>query len=154
MESKVTTSIRAIPGEKLYNAAETLGTIATWCVFIILCIGILLCFLKLIRPIQIDTHYIKLVVMLEFLVRTALINVNFGFLMFQFFDRLIEYDIWFNWKITSESGIRRRLSGKLDEYKIPVLLINGNILALCFYLGSAIINGIVNIALRLPKTTA
>lgn len=111
-----------------------MGTITVWLLFIIFCIGIILVSVKLFKNIDVDSQFVKLIVVLEFMARSSLINVNFGHLLFQFFDRIFSFDMWFMWKIIDERGIRGRLGGRLDEYKLPTLMINANMLALTFYL--------------------
>lgn len=44
--------------------------------------------------------------------------------------------MWFMWKVVDEVGHRGRLGGRLDEYQLPVMMINANLLALIFYLVS------------------
>lgn len=130
-----------------------MGTITVWLLFLAFCFGILLIFTKFFKKVNVDNYFVKLVVVLEFLARSSLINIHFGHLLYQFFDRIFTFDMWFMWKIVDETGIRGRLGGRLDEYRVPLLVVNANILALAVYLASAILALSVKIILRTPKTT-
>lgn len=130
-----------------------MGTITVWLLFLAFCFGILLIFTKFFKKVNVDNYFVKLVVVLEFLARSSLINIHFGHLLYQFFDRIFTFDMWFMWKIVDETGIRGRLGGRLDEYRVPLLVVNANILAMAVYLASAILALSVKIILRTPKTT-
>jgi hypothetical protein len=130
-----------------------MGTIAVWILFLVFCAGIILVLTKFIKNVSIDNEFVKLIVVLEFLARSSLVNVNMGHLLYQFFDKLFSFDLWFMWNIASEKGIRGMLGGKLDEYKMPILMINSNLLALAIYLASSIVTNSIKLIYKNPQTT-
>ena len=64
----------------------------------------------------------------------SLINVNFGHLLTIVFDRLIAFDLFFFKDVYSEVGKRKLLGGKLDDYRIPVLMINSSLIVTIIYM--------------------
>jgi hypothetical protein len=147
----VTTSVRRVPSESKIDLARTMGTITAWMLFISFTIGVLMLFTKLIRNFNIDNQFVKLIVVFEFMTRISLVNVNFGHILLQYFDKIFAFDLWFMRNLISEKGIRGRLGGKLDEYKIPILMINANVLALAFYLISFVLSTVISLIKRSDK---
>lgn len=133
-----------VPRESKINFALAMGTFTLWFIAIAFCLGGILCLSKFIIQIDIDIHFVKMIIVLEFLARSSLINVNFGYLLAVFLDKLFSFDLIFMWQITDESKFRGSLGGKLDEYQVPVLMINSNLFALSLYLVSAVTRMIVN----------
>jgi hypothetical protein len=146
-----TTVGRSVPSQKRVNFSMTMGGITLWIMIIVFFLGIIFLFTKLFKNIDIDTQFIKLVMTIEFLARSALININFGHLLFQFFDKIFSFDTWFMWRVIDEKGLRGRLGGRLDEYRVPLLLVNANLIATGIYLISSIINLGSKIIIKKPK---
>jgi hypothetical protein len=143
---------RRVPTEGRFKFAETVGDITFWAMIVLAVIGLILIFSKFFKKINVDAHFVKLIIVLEFISKSALINVHMGHLLYRFVDRIFGYDLMIMSKVISEVGVRGRLGGKLDEYKVPVLLLNANLFAVIIYLLSSVVNMIAKLAIRTPKT--
>lgn len=130
---------RRVPTTGQVDFAKYSGEGAQYYLLGLLGIGILLMFVKLCFKVEVDIHFAKLIVVSEFLARTSLINVNLGHLLYQFFDRIFNLDMWFMWDVTNEEAYRGRLGGKLDQYNISMLTVNSSFLAMAAYLVRKII---------------
>lgn len=102
--------------------------------FSLFIIGILLSIMKIWIPIDFDGHYLKLLVLIEFMSRAALINVNYGYLLTLFYDKIFNFDTLFMWRLIDEKEVRGRLGGKLDGYRVPLMVLNSIPLPLIAYL--------------------
>lgn len=131
-----TGSGRQVPSDWEIDFAKFSGTTVQYYFFFLLALGALLIFAKLLFRVEVDIHFAKLIVVTEFLARTSLINVNLGHLLYQFFDRVFNLDMWLMWDVTNEESYRGSLGGKLDEYSISMLTVNSSFLALSVYLVS------------------
>lgn len=124
--------------------------VAQYYLFVLVCIGIILIFFKIFCRVDVDIHFAKLIVVSEFMAKTSLINVNLGHLLYQFFDRIYNLDMWLMWDVTDETTFRGSLGGKLDEYNISMLSLNSSFLAIACYLVSFNLQITILTYFRLP----
>ena len=64
----------------------------------------------------------------QLLIKIPLLNINYGSFGLAFMDKVYATDYLYMARFIPEDQVRSRLSGKLAEYSVPVLLLNSNLL--------------------------
>jgi hypothetical protein len=106
-----------------------------------------------INTINIDftVNFIKMVICYEFIAKSTLMNINFGYILSYFLDTLHKFDVTLDFEIMSETV--GTIGGKFDQYNTPRIMLNAQFISLTLYLVSCIAKYAISFAIKNDKAS-
>lgn len=130
----VSVSAKKVPDQDRINLALTIGRIIRGFIyFMIIFCGILL-FSQFAIPQSFQAHYFKFWMLVKFVIRAGLINVNFGYLLTRVFDKIFGIELALMFNIIEDDSLYRFESGKISNYNVSPLIINAAPIGIILYL--------------------
>ena len=144
---------KMVPDDSHLKIAGLLGTISRYLILGVVALGAILVVVhEVVKP---DLHligtYFRFVTLLQFICKIPLFNTNFGSYLLAFFDEIYKIDIFFMRKIWDEKEYRIQVSRKIDEYLVPVLIINSIPVPMVLFLVSSLANLVLDSLISASK---
>jgi hypothetical protein len=115
---------RRFPSEKALNFATKFGKAVRWVLFGLFVLSILMSFALATKKVEFPGVLMRTTLLYGFISQMPIIPANYGYLLSRFYDEIYKFHLMTMFKIVKEGEFRGPLEGKLDEYRLPVMVIN------------------------------
>lgn len=136
------TSINAkkIPDESQINLAFNLGKGLRGFIYALVFLCSLFQFSQFAIPEYFHAHFLKFWLLVKFVSRAGLINVNFGYLLTRIFDKIFGIELALMFDIISDEALYRFSTGKISNNRVSSLVINAAPIGILLYLVIFLLN--------------